>query len=138
MTDDESVKAFGKRKAAEAADQESTPRKRSNKIALLLMGTMAFGGGAYALMPGETCDPNRPTIEQPGCRQSSSSSSGSHSSGSHYYGSSGSSSGDSAARSNFASTGSSSNGSYGSTSSSSSSVARSGFGSFASHFSGGG
>jgi hypothetical protein len=132
---DEPDRNFGKRRL-QPLPEEAPSRKRSNQIALLLMGTMAVGGGAYALMPGERCDPNRPAIEQPACRQNSSSSS---SSGSHYYGSSGgSSSSGSAARSNFASTGSSSSTGYGSASSGSSSVARSGFGSFASHFSGGG
>ncbi|WP_316195645.1 MULTISPECIES: hypothetical protein [unclassified Bradyrhizobium] len=34
------------------------PAKRSGHVALLLMGTLAVGGGAYALMPSErTCDP---------------------------------------------------------------------------------
>jgi hypothetical protein len=31
--------------------------KRSNHVALLLMGTLAVGGGAYALMRGESCPP---------------------------------------------------------------------------------
>ncbi len=31
--------------------------KRSSQVALLLMGTVAVGGGAYALMPSENCQP---------------------------------------------------------------------------------
>ncbi len=128
----EHAKDFGKRKTTQPVYEEPSSRKRSSQIALLLMGTMAVGGGAYALMPNEKCDPNRPTIDQPGCRQSSSSSS----SGGHYYGgSSGSSSNSSSSRANFTSSTSSSSSVAGK---SSSTVARNGFGSFGSHFSGGG
>jgi len=35
------------------------PAKRSNHVALLVMGTLAVGGGAYALMPRE-CTPAAP------------------------------------------------------------------------------
>jgi hypothetical protein len=38
------------------------PVKRSHHVALLLMGTIAVGGSAYALMPSERCDANRPDI----------------------------------------------------------------------------
>jgi hypothetical protein len=34
--------------------------KRSNHVALLVMGTLAVGGGAYALMPREGCQPTPP------------------------------------------------------------------------------
>jgi hypothetical protein len=44
---------FGKRRPV--AIQATAPVKRSNHVALLLMGTFAIGGGAYALMPGENC-----------------------------------------------------------------------------------
>lgn len=126
----EPAKNFGKR---QPVHEEAPARKRSNHVALLLMGTMALGGGAYALMPSEHCDPNRPAISgQPQeCQQRSSSSGG------HGY-SGGGSSNNSSGRSNFASTGSSASGGYDSSSSSSSHVTRSGFGSFISHFSGGG
>jgi hypothetical protein len=127
------AKNFGKRQPVQPKHEEAPSRKRSNHVALLLMGTMALGGGAYALMPSEHCDPNRAAIagQQQECQQrSSSSSSGGHG----YSGGSSSSSG----RSNFASTGSSSSGGYDSSSSSSSHVTHGGFGSFASHFSGGG
>jgi hypothetical protein len=49
---------FGKRRPV--AIQAATPVKRSRHVALLLMGTLAIGGGAYALMPKENCRPNRP------------------------------------------------------------------------------
>lgn len=129
----EPAKNFGKRQPVQPMHEESPSRKRSNHVALLLMGTMALGGGAYALMPSEHCDPNRAAIagQQQECQQrSSSSSSGGHVSS----GGSSSASG----RSNFASTGSSSSSGYDSSSSSSSHVTHGGFGSFASHFSGGG
>lgn len=130
---DEPAKSFGKRRPVQPMHEEAPARKRSNHVALLLMGTMTLGGGAYALMPSERCDPNRAAIagQQQECQQrSSSSSSGGHG----YSGGSGSS----AERSNFASNTSSSSSSDGSSSSSSSHVARGGFGSFMSHFSGGG
>lgn len=127
---------FGKRKPP--ATTEAAPvSKRSGQVALVLMGALAVGGGAYALMPSEKCDPNDPTLtsEQRTACQSrrSSSSSGGHgyyggSSRSSYYG------GDSS--SHASSTGnSSSNIGIGHTT-------RGGFGSFghsiAAHFSGGG
>jgi hypothetical protein len=125
-------KEFGKRLPRLSPDEPpAAAQKRSSHVALLLMGTVALGGGAYALMPRENCDPNRPPIAagQPAdCQQHSSSSSGGH-------GSSGGSS-----RSNFSSTDTSSGHSSGGSSSDSGSshVARGGFGSFMSHFSGGG
>lgn len=132
----ESIANFKKRQPRRQPDEEPTSsRKRSSQIALMLMGTMAVGGGAYALMPHENCDPNQ--VISPGqprqeCAQrSSSSSSGS---GSHGYWGGGNSS--SSSRANF--TSSSASASSGIASKSSSTVARSGFGSFGSHFSGGG
>lgn len=129
----EPAKNFGKRQPVQPMHEEAPSRKRSNHVALLLMGTIALGSGAYALMPSEQCDPNRAAIagRQQECQQrSSSSSSGGHSS-------SGGSS-NSSGRSNFASTGSSSSSGYDGSSSSSSHVTHGGFGSFASHFSSGG
>ncbi|MES2028908.1 MAG: hypothetical protein V4477_07005 [Pseudomonadota bacterium] len=130
----EPAKDFGKRRPVQPMHEEAPSRKRSNHVALLLMGTMALGGGAYALMPSEHCDPNRAAIagQQQECQQRSSSSS----TGGHGY--SGGSSSSSSERSSFASNTSSSSSPDGSSSSSSSHVTRSGFGSFASHFSGGG
>jgi hypothetical protein len=119
---------FGARKPA--AIRPAQPVKRG-QVALLLMGTLAVGGGAYAMMPSENCNPNRPGIAAPSgqatnteCRPRSSSSSG----------------GSSGGRSGFYSGSSSSSSASGTSSSDSGSshVTRAGFGSFASHFTGGG
>ena len=130
-----SAKQFGKRPPPAA--ESGRPAKRSGYVALFLMGTVAVGASAYAMMPSEKCDPNDPTLtsEQRTACQSrrSSSSSGGHgyyggSSRSSYYG------GDSSSHSSSTS-GSSSNIGIGHTT-------RGGFGSFghaiAAHFSGGG
>ena len=114
------------------------PVKRSHHVALLLMGSFAIGGGAYALMPGENCESNRPGMAAPSGLQTGAecpprgSSSSSHGS-----------SGGSSSRSNFFNGDSSSHSSSGTSSDSGpSGVTRGGFGSFAhaftSHFSGGG
>ncbi len=120
---------FGKREAALAAQQVKST-KRSGHVALLLAGTVAVGGGAYALMPGENCAPGQPGMAAPanaGCSPRSSSSGG----GSSRYGFYG---GDSTANKSASATSPSG--------SSSGNVTRGGFGSFAhaftSHFSGGG
>jgi hypothetical protein len=127
---------FGARKPV--AIRPAQPVKRG-QVALLLMGTLAVGGGAYGLMPSENCGPNQPGMAAPSglttnadCRPRGSSSSGGHGS-----------SGGSSSRSSFFS-GDSSPGSASGTASDSGSnhVTRGGFGSFAhaftSHFSGGG
>jgi hypothetical protein len=128
---------FGTRKPV--ALQSSAPVKRSNHVALLLMGTFAIGGGAYALMPSESCEPNRPGMAaltgpqvNAACPPRGSSSGSSHGS-----------SGGSSSRSSLFSGDSSSHSSSGAASDSGSGgVTRGGFGSFAhaftSHFSGGG
>jgi hypothetical protein len=115
--------------------------KRTGQVALLIMGTVAVGGTAYALMPHETC---KPGVVQPdgrlsqtseNCNRSSSHSGG----GSGGWRSSSSSSSSSSGSSQYFSSdgrtnlGSSSSGDHGS-----STISRGGFGSFASHFSGGG
>jgi hypothetical protein len=46
---------FGKRKPVAAPT--AAPIKRSGHVGLLMMGTLAVGGGAYALMPSENCQP---------------------------------------------------------------------------------
>jgi hypothetical protein len=124
------ITQFGKREAAIAAQQVKTT-KRSGHVALLLAGTVAVGGSAYALMPGENCAPNQPgmaTTSTAGCSSRGSSSSGGGSSRYGFY------SGDSSANKSASGTSPSSSGS--------SNVTRGGFGSFAhaftSHFSGGG
>jgi hypothetical protein len=128
-------KEFGTRRPV--AVQPAAPTKRSRHVALLLAGTVAVGGGAYALMPSENCAPSQPGMAAPstaGCSPRGSSSS----SGGHGY------SGGTSSRSSFFSGDSSSGGSKGVSSSDagSGSVTRGGFGSFAhaftSHFSGGG
>ena len=133
-----SQKEFGRRKpdVPSVAARPAPPAKRSGHVALLLMGTLAVGGGAYALMPGENCErsPSAPSLTQGNaeCPPRGSSSSSSH-------GGSGGSS-----RSSFYSGDSSSSHPASGTSSDSGSggVTRGGFGSFAhafaSHFSGGG
>jgi hypothetical protein len=127
---------FGKRRPLPTAPISSPPAKRSSHVALLLMGTLAVGGGAYALMPSENCQPTPAGMAAPTECQPRSSSSGGHggsggsSSRSSFF-SGTSSSGDSAA----------SHSGSGGSESSSGGVQRGGFGSFAhsfaGHFSGG-
>jgi hypothetical protein len=50
---------FGRRKPAVRVAAQPAP-KRSNHVALLVMGTLAVGGGAYALMPSESRVPPQP------------------------------------------------------------------------------
>jgi hypothetical protein len=50
---------FGKRKPT--TPPAAPPVKRSGHVALLMMGTFAVGGGAYALMPRENCQPASPS-----------------------------------------------------------------------------
>jgi hypothetical protein len=127
---------FGGRKPV--AIRPPQPVKRG-QVALLLMGTLAVGGGAYALMPSENCEPNPPGMAAPSGPATSSecrprgSSFGGHSTGG------------SSSRSSFYSGGTSSNHASPASSSSDSGsghVTRAGFGgaaiAFTSHFSGGG
>ncbi|MES2194618.1 MAG: hypothetical protein V4517_09395 [Pseudomonadota bacterium] len=132
---DKPASEFGTRKPV--AIRPPQPVKRG-QVALLLMGTLAVGGGAYAMMPSENCEYNQPGMASPSglttnseCRPRGSSSGG------HGY------SGGSSSRSSAYSAGSSSNHASGTPSDSSSGhVTRGGFGGFAhtfsSHFSGGG
>ena len=130
---------FGTRQPV--AIRPAQPVKRG-QAALLLMGTLTVGGGAYALMPRETCEPSRPGMAAPSGLQTSKECSprGSSSSGGH-----GSSGGSGSSRYGFTGGDSSANKSVSGTSppgSGSANVTRGGFGSFAhaftSHFSGGG
>jgi hypothetical protein len=125
------VTQFGKRRPVAV----QPPAKRSSHVALLLAGTVAVGGGAYALMPSENCAPSQPGMASTaGCSPRGSSSSGGHgywggsSSRASFYG------GDSSSSRSGTGAASSEAGSGG--------VTRGGFGSFAhaftSHFSGGG
>jgi hypothetical protein len=129
-------KEFGKRRPVVVRPGPQMPVKRSGHVALLMMGTLAVGGGAYALMPGENCRPPAPGMAGPAiplanaeCPPRGSSSGGSGGGGS--------------SRSSFYSGDSSSSHASSSTSDSGSGgVTRGGFGSFAhafsSHFSFGG
>ena len=134
MADKKPVHDFGKRRPVTVAPVSSVPVKRSGHVALLLMGTLAVGGGAYALMPSENCQQTPPGMAQPSgspqaatdCR------SGRHATSSNRIGS----------RAGFFSSDSSSgNSSSGSSDSGPGGVHRGGFGSFAhafgGHFSGG-
>jgi len=129
---------FGKRRPAVPAPA-ARPVKRSGHVALLLMGTLAVGGGAFALMPGANCEPKgagmaAPSLPQSGaeCPPQGSSSGGSRGG-----------SGGSSSRSNFFSGDASSSRSSSGTSvdPALSGVTRGGFGgfahAFATHFSGG-
>ena len=55
MADKPRANEFGKRSPAPSS--AVPPPKRSNHVALLVMGTLAVGGGAYSLMPRESCQP---------------------------------------------------------------------------------
>jgi hypothetical protein len=60
---------FGKRQPV--ATPPSAPVKRSGHVGLLMMGTLAVGGGAYALMPRENCQPTPPGMAAPALPQNS-------------------------------------------------------------------
>jgi hypothetical protein len=133
---DQSTKDFGARKPVAIEPPRLT--KRSHQVALLLMGTLAVGGGAYALMPSERCE-TRPGMAAPTgqtsaeCQPHGSSSSSSH-------GSSGGSSGWSSRNSFYGDSSSTHSSSGTSSDSGSGHVTRGGFGGFghAFGFSGGG
>jgi len=55
------TRQFGKRATA-VISPSAEPVKRSGHVALLMMGTLAVGGTAYALMPRENCTPNSPAM----------------------------------------------------------------------------
>jgi hypothetical protein len=121
MAADRPTPEFGKRRPAPIPTAQ--PVKRSNHVALLLMGSFAVGGGALALMPGQNCAANPPGVAS-GAPASAACPPGGSSSGGH---------GGSWSRSGF----------FGSDSSSGrsgilSGVSRGGFGSFAGGFSRGG
>jgi hypothetical protein len=121
---------FGKRRPV-AIRAVAEPVKRSSHVALLLMGTLAIGGGAYAVMPGESCEPKGAGMAGVECPPRGSSSGGHGGSGGSW------------SRSRFFDGDTSSNrASSGTSADSNSGVTRGGFGSFArafaAHFSGGG
>jgi hypothetical protein len=63
------TREFGRRRPVAAT--AAPPVKRSGHVALLLMGTFAVGGGAYALMPGGKCERQGPGMAAPSLPQSS-------------------------------------------------------------------
>jgi hypothetical protein len=97
-------KQFGKRPPP--VEEPARASKRSGYVALFLMGTVAVGAGAYAMMPSDRCEPAKPpaagqpvppgaaAAQNQSCRTSSRSSGYSYGgrSGSHFYDSSSSSS----------------------------------------------
>ncbi len=120
---------FGKRKQVSVPPSgPKPPAKRSHEVVLLVMGTIAVGSTAYALMPRECTptQPGAPGMSSPAECTSRSSSSGSGG-GSRY---------------SYYSGGSSSSTAAGTSDASSGTVRRGGFGAFAhsfsSHFSFGG
>ena len=124
---DKPDKDFGKRKpvSVPASPRPAPPpAKRSGHVALLLMGTVAVGGAAYALMPNRNCEPSpnaaSSSLQQnnTNCSSRSSSSSG------------GSSGGGSSRSSYYSSDSSSSHSSSGTSDSGSHSAQRGGFGAF--------
>ena len=117
---------FGTRRPV--ATPAAAPVKRSGHVGLLLMGTFAVGGGAYALMPDENCQPTPPGMAAPAIPQSSTGCASRGSSGGGYSRSS--------SRFSFFGSDTSSGRSSAATStdSGSGSVTRGGFGSFARAF----
>jgi hypothetical protein len=64
------TREFGKRRpVTPAALQTTPPVKRTRHVALLLMGTFAIGGGAYALTPRGDCEPKSPGMAAPSLPQ---------------------------------------------------------------------
>ena len=129
---DKSDQEFGKRKpvSVPASPRPAPPpAKRSGHVALLLMGTVAVGGAAYALMPNRNCEPSpnaaSSSLQQGSteCSPRSSSSSGGGGSG-----------GGSSRSSYYSSDSSSSHSSSGTSDSGSHSAQRGGFGSFGHSF----
>jgi hypothetical protein len=60
---------FGKRRPSTVAPTGAHPVKRSRHVALLLMGTLAVGGGASAMMGSRNCEPNEPGMAGPALPQ---------------------------------------------------------------------
>ena len=119
------TREFGKRRPAPIP--AAAPVKRSNHVALLVMGSLAVGGGAYALMPSENCAPNAPGVPTNAACAARGSSGGGHGSGGYW-----------SSRTSFFGGDVSANRASSGGSSESGGVTRGGFGSFASMFSRGG
>jgi hypothetical protein len=69
MAEQRPNREFGKRRPV--ATLPAAPVKRSGHVGLLMMGTLAVGGGAYALMPRENCQPTPPGMASPAVPQNS-------------------------------------------------------------------
>jgi hypothetical protein len=61
---EEPTREFGKRRPP-PREPPQPPVKRSGHVALLVMGSLAVGGGAYALMPRQGCEPRGPGVAAP-------------------------------------------------------------------------
>ena len=83
MTGKPPIHEFGKRRPASQPPPSSSPPKRSRHVALLVMGTLAVGGGASVLMGSENCPPTSPDVANPAQTQAACTSRGSSFSGSH-------------------------------------------------------
>jgi hypothetical protein len=124
---DKPTSEFGKRRQVSVppGPTPQPPAKRSNEVMLLVMGTIAVGSTAYALMPRQ-CTPaepgTMPTVSSPAECPPRGSSSSSHGSGG-------------SSRWGYSSSGSSTSTSATATDAGSSTVKRGGFGSFAHSFS---
>jgi hypothetical protein len=119
---------FGKRKPVSVPASPrpaQPPAKRSGRVALLLMGTFAVGGTAYALMPSRSCE-QPPNAASPSLQQGTAECASRGSSSSSHGGSGGGSS----RSSYYSSDSSSSHSSSGTSDSGSHSAQRGGFGSF--------
>ena len=128
---DKPVQDFGKRnKVSVPASPRPMPppSKRSGHVALLLMGTLAVGTTAYALMPSRNCE--QPTNTYAGSPTQKPAECSSRSSSSSSGGSGGGSSGRSSYYSSDSSSSSSSSHSSSDSGSGSHSAQRGGFGSF--------
>jgi hypothetical protein len=128
---DKPDKDFGKRKpvSVPASPRPAPPpAKRSGHVALLLMGTVAVGGAAYALMPNRNCEPS-PNAASSSLQQNNANCSSRSSSSS-----SGGSGGSSSRSGYYGSDSSSSHSSSGTSDSGSHSAQRGGFGSFGHSF----
>jgi hypothetical protein len=132
------TREFGKRKpvAAKVASAPAAPVKRSGHVALLLMGTVAMGGGAYALMPRTNCEPASPGLAAPASPGMAPSPQTATNCTSRGYSSGGSGSSWSRRSSFFGGDSVSGSSSSSGTASGSASVTRGGFGSFAHAFAG--
>jgi len=122
MAENRPTREFGKRRPQPLPLPPKEPVKRSGHVALLVMGTIAVGTTAYALMPRQNCDPPSPGMAaQPNAACSDRSWSGGSGSAVHHY-------------SFFSGDSSSHSSSSGSSDSGSGGVTRGGFGSFAHAF----